>query len=181
MAQDTPRVIDPATVRQLTREAVSGQPDRMASEFPDRSEFERTHGMGEHRAMLRAITYAIGGTYHVGYDTAAREAYTMLYDSVVQTVNAAASEYNADEYGSVDRAVRVLLGIGEATGAHVAVDVARPTIVRVEGSALATLRRYVQRDVMHDQVTHVRFVVDGGLKVKCNEEMWTPPLGTIER
>lgn len=113
-----PRVIDPRTVAQLTREAVTSAPDRMARVYPDRTEFERVHGIGAFHALLRAIAYAIGGTYAVGYDRALSAAWRNLVASVQTAVQTAAAEYDTDPDGSLDRAVRSLVAIGEASGAE---------------------------------------------------------------
>lgn len=55
-------------------------------------------------------------------------------------------------------------------------------IIVLEGADLRTLIQGIAAFASDDSPTiyRMRFAIDGGLKVKVNEGMWTAPLGEVE-
>jgi len=52
-------------------------------------------------------------------------------------------------------------------------------IVTFEGRHLLGLLDELHRIVEREGLLQVRVAVDGGLKIKVNEGVWTPPLGVV--
>lgn len=52
-------------------------------------------------------------------------------------------------------------------------------VVILEGDDLKRFLEHIQDAIANDRVYRMRFAVDGGIKFKVNEYVWSPPYGKI--
>lgn len=50
----------------------------------------------------------------------------------------------------------------------------------LEGEALERFLEHMQNAINSGRVRRLRFAVDGGLKIKVNELVWSPPYGKMD-
>lgn len=53
-------------------------------------------------------------------------------------------------------------------------------IVILEGDDLKRFLDHIKHAINDDRVYRLRFAVDGGLKFKANEYVWSPPYGKMD-
>lgn len=53
-------------------------------------------------------------------------------------------------------------------------------IAILEGEALKRFLAHMQSEIDAGRIYRMRFAVDGGLKMKVNEYVWSPPYGKMD-